>query len=212
MGSISTIALSGMNAAARRIEVSASNVANAASTGALANADGTLPAGAAQAYAPLDVVQTASADGGTQTTVTTASPSTTAISDPQAAFANANGLVAAPNVDLSQEMIGQLIASRNRGGVDYAHAFSRGRDETNLADGDIDRLHHLVAARVGRRHNIDVLRREPPYLIGCLRMPQADLAVLAVSQPECLRECRTLDLVVETHHWFSRKLYGPTAL
>jgi hypothetical protein len=33
-------------------------------------------------------------------------PSTTAVSDQQAPFANRNGLVAAPNVDLSQEMVG----------------------------------------------------------------------------------------------------------
>jgi flagellar basal-body rod protein FlgC len=111
MSSISTIALSGMNAAARRLEVSASNVANVQSTGALPNADGTVPAGAPRAYAPLELVQTASAGGGTQTTVTTVTPSTTAVSDPQAPFANQDGLVAAPNVDLAQEMIGQLIAS-----------------------------------------------------------------------------------------------------
>ena len=111
MSSISTIALSGMNAAARRLEVSASNVANVTSTGALPNADGTLPAGAPQAYAPLELVQTASAGGGTQTAVTTVTPATTAVYDPQAPFANQNGLVAAPNVDLAQEMISQLIAS-----------------------------------------------------------------------------------------------------
>ena len=111
MSSISTIAQSGMNAAARRLEVSASNVANVTSTGALPNADGAVPAGAPRAYAPLELVQTASAGGGTQTAVTTVTPSTTAISDPQAPFANQNGLVAAPNVDLAQEMISQLIAS-----------------------------------------------------------------------------------------------------
>ena len=111
MNSISTIALSGMNAAARRLEVSASNIANAGSTGALPNADGTLPAGAPRAYAPLELVQTESAGGGTQTTVATITPSTTAVSDPQATFANQSGLVAAPNVDLSQEMLGQMIAS-----------------------------------------------------------------------------------------------------
>ena len=111
MSSISTIALSGMNAAARRLEVSASNVANVASTGALPNADGTVPAGAPTAYAPLELVQTANADGGTQTTVTTVTPSTTTVSDPQAPFANQNGLVAAPNVDLSQELVSQMIAS-----------------------------------------------------------------------------------------------------
>ena len=111
MSSISTIAVSGMNAAARRLEVSASNVANVLSTGAVPNADGTVPAGAPQAYAPLELVQNASAGGGTQTAVTTVSPSTTAVYDPQAPFANQDGLVAAPNVDLAQEMISQLIAS-----------------------------------------------------------------------------------------------------
>jgi flagellar basal-body rod protein FlgC len=111
MSSISAIALSGMNAAARRLEVSASNVANVMSTGALPNAGGTVPAGAPRAYDPLALVQTASAGGGTQTAVTTVTPPTTALSDPQAPFANQNGLVAAPNVDLAQEMISQLIAS-----------------------------------------------------------------------------------------------------
>jgi flagellar basal-body rod protein FlgC len=111
MSSISTIALSGMSAATRRLDVSASNVANAMSTGALPNADGTLPAGAPPAYAPLALIQTASAGGGTQTTVTTVTPSTTAVSNPQAPFANQDGLVAAPNVDLSQEMVGQMLAS-----------------------------------------------------------------------------------------------------
>jgi flagellar basal-body rod protein FlgC len=110
MSNISTIALSGMNAASRRLEVSASNVANLMSTGALPNADGTLPSGAPKAYAPLELVQTASAGGGTQTSVTTAKPSYVATSDPSAPFANQDGLVAAPNVDLAQEMISQLVA------------------------------------------------------------------------------------------------------
>lgn len=111
MSNISTIALSGLNAASRRLEVSASNVANASSTGALPNADGTVPAGAPTAYQALEVVQTASGGGGTQTTVTTTSPSTTAAYDPQAPFANQDGLVAAPNVDLAQELINQMMAS-----------------------------------------------------------------------------------------------------
>ncbi len=111
MSSISTIALSGMNAAARRLEVSASNVANVTSTGALPNADGTMPAGAPQAYAPLELVQTANAGGGVQTTVTTTTPATTAVFDPQASFANQNGLIAAPNVDLSQELVSQMVSS-----------------------------------------------------------------------------------------------------
>jgi flagellar basal-body rod protein FlgC len=111
MSSISTIALSGMNAAARRLEVSASNVANAGSTGALPAKDGPAPAGTQQAYAPLQVVQTANADGGTQTAVTPVNPAYVATSDPQAPFANQDGLVAAPDVDLSREMINQMLAS-----------------------------------------------------------------------------------------------------
>ena len=70
-----------------------------------------VPAGTPRAYAPLQVVQTASADGGTQTTVTTVNPSTVTVFDPQAPFANQDGQVAAPNVDISQEMVDQMIAS-----------------------------------------------------------------------------------------------------
>jgi flagellar basal-body rod protein FlgC len=111
MSSISAIALSGLNAASLRLQVSASNVANAQSTGALPNANGTVPAGSPQAYAPLEVVQSASVGGGVQTSVTTVTPSTTALFDPQASFANQDGLVAAPNVDLASEFVGQLLAS-----------------------------------------------------------------------------------------------------
>ncbi|CCE08889.1 putative flagellar basal-body rod protein flgC [Bradyrhizobium sp. STM 3843] len=99
-----------MNAAVRRLEVSASNVANVMSTGALPGADGTVAAGSPQAYAPLDVVQTATAGGGTQTSVRTSNPSTVATSDPQAPFANQDGQVAAPSIDLAQEMISQMVA------------------------------------------------------------------------------------------------------
>lgn len=111
MSSISAIALSGLNAASLRLQVSASNVANAQSTGALPNANSTAPAGSPQAYAPLEVVQSASVSGGVQTSVTTVTPSTTAVFDPQASFANQDGLVAAPNVDLAQEFVDQLLAS-----------------------------------------------------------------------------------------------------
>ncbi|MFC0240800.1 flagellar basal body rod protein FlgC [Rhodopseudomonas telluris] len=110
MSSISSIAVSGLNAATRRLEVSASNVANQQSTGALPGPNGTVPAGAQQAYKPLQVNQTATPGGGTQTSVTASSPATVPVSDPQASFANADGLVAAPNVDLAQELIGQMVA------------------------------------------------------------------------------------------------------
>ena len=112
MSSISTIALSGMNAAVRRLQVSASNVANAESTGALPAANGTVAAGLPKAYAPLRLVATESAGGlGVQTSISTVTPPTIAISDPQAPFANQDGEVAAPNVDISQELVEQMISS-----------------------------------------------------------------------------------------------------
>ncbi|ABD04836.1 putative flagellar basal-body rod protein flgC [Rhodopseudomonas palustris HaA2] len=110
MSSISAIAVSGLKAATRRLEVSASNVANQQSTGALPTANGAVPAGAPQAYTPLQVTQTAVPGSGTQTSVTPTTPGTIAIADPQAPFADESGMVAAPNVDLAQELIGQMVA------------------------------------------------------------------------------------------------------
>ncbi|MGP9814299.1 flagellar basal body rod protein FlgC [Rhodopseudomonas sp. NSM] len=110
MSSISAIAVSGLKAATRRLEVSASNIANQQSTGALPAANGTVPAGAPQAYRPMQVNQTAVPGSGTRTSVTTTAPGKIAVSDPQAPFANEDGMVAAPDVDLAQELIGQMVA------------------------------------------------------------------------------------------------------
>src|SRR3954468_3456050 len=59
------------------------------------------------AYVPLRVDQVSqssgSRPGGTSATVSTVSPGYTAQSDPSAPFANQDGLVAAPNVDLASE-------------------------------------------------------------------------------------------------------------
>lgn len=111
MNTIAAIALSGMTAAVRRVEVSASNVANVRSTGAIPAPDGTVPNGVQQAYAPLRVNQAAAATGGAQTTVTADVAAYYPMSDPQAPFADRDGMVAAPDVDLSREMVDQMIAS-----------------------------------------------------------------------------------------------------
>jgi flagellar basal-body rod protein FlgC len=105
--------------------VTANNIANALTTGPLpaaAGASGT-PAGASgssngsnfpAAYVPLQVNQvdqtTGSAPGGTLATVTTVSPSFVVQSDPSAPFANQDGLVAAPNIDLASQFIQLLTA------------------------------------------------------------------------------------------------------
>ena len=108
MSIASLIAVSGMNVAALRLQVSAVNVANVRS-------DGPLPGSAnaasfPSAYVPLRVDQTDAAGGGTSATVTAVSPATVPTYDPTAPYADANGMVASPNVDLANELIQQLLA------------------------------------------------------------------------------------------------------
>jgi len=120
--SILSIATSGLSAASLRVSVAASNIANAQTTGPLPASGGsgastgagiapTFPA----AYVPLRVDQVSqssgSTPGGTSATVSTVSPSYTAQSDPSAPFANQDGLVAAPNVDLTSEFA-ELVTAK----------------------------------------------------------------------------------------------------
>ncbi len=121
MSSIVSIASSGVAAASLRLDVSARNVANISTTGALPAANGssttTSPAaggasgsGAPSAYTPLQVSQVDAAGGGTSATVRPVSPAFVAAYDPTAPYADQNGLVAAPNVDLTNEIMQQVIA------------------------------------------------------------------------------------------------------
>ena len=104
------------------MNVAASNIANVRTTGPLPASDGNTSAGAASssasfpaAYVPLQVNQvdqsSGSTPGGTSANVSTVSPSYTAQSDPTAPFANQEGLVAAPNVDLANEFV-QLATAK----------------------------------------------------------------------------------------------------
>jgi flagellar basal-body rod protein FlgC len=106
--SILSIAASGLVAAGRRLEVSASNVANISSSGPLPDAPNA--AGFPAAYAPLRVDQVDVAGGGTAATVSAVSPSYVPQYDPSAPYADKNGLVAAPNVDLANEAVQQITA------------------------------------------------------------------------------------------------------
>ncbi|MCP3406969.1 flagellar basal body rod protein FlgC [Bradyrhizobium sp. CCGB01] len=117
--SILSIATSGLSAASLRVNVAASNIANVSTTGPLPASGGSSASAGASgpgigptfpaAYVPLRVDQVSqssgSTPGGTIATVSTVSPSFTAQSDPGAPFANQDGLVAAPNVDLAGEFV-----------------------------------------------------------------------------------------------------------
>lgn len=121
MSSIVSIASSSLAAASLRLGVSARNVANLSTTGALPAANGSNttspqaaggPGGtdAPAAYTPSQVDQVSTAGGGTAAVVQPVTPAFYATYDPTAPYADQNGLVAAPNVDLTNELVQQVIA------------------------------------------------------------------------------------------------------
>ena len=103
-----SISASGLAAASLRLQVSANNVANISSTGPLPGAPNA--GGFPPAYVPQRLNQVDVAGGGTVATVGTVSPSFVSQFDPSAPFADKNGLVAAPNVDLANEIVQQITA------------------------------------------------------------------------------------------------------
>ena len=110
MNSILSIAASGMAAAMRRLEVSASNVANALSDGPLPSADAAIRAKYPAAYTPMRVDQVATAGGGTAAVVGNVTPGTVPAYDSGAPFADDRGMVASPNVNIANEAVQQLVA------------------------------------------------------------------------------------------------------
>ena len=123
MNPVWSIATSGMAAATRRLEVSARNVANVLSAGPLPSADANVRA-SYSAYVPLRVDQVETAGGGTAANVSPVSPSQVPAYDPEAPYADANGMVASPNVDLADEMVQQMVAR-------YTFAMNAGVLRTN---------------------------------------------------------------------------------
>jgi flagellar basal-body rod protein FlgC len=103
IGAIST-ALTGLFAATKRVEASASNIANASSAGSLD------PAAPVQPYQALTTVQTSTESGGTSATNIPKTPGIVNAYAPDSPFANAKGEVGVPNVDLAEEAVNLKIA------------------------------------------------------------------------------------------------------
>ena len=104
MTSIFRIAVSGLNDAVARITNAASNMVNASSIGKLpSNSNG------ATSYAPKDVITLSVQGNGDALGVISQSvprnPAYGVASDPSSSNANAQGLVAVPNVDLNSELV-----------------------------------------------------------------------------------------------------------
>ena len=103
-------ALTGLAAATRRLEASANNIANANSHGSIPASDA---AAERDAYQPVRVEQSSAPGGGTATSDRYVRPPYIPVFDASSAFANSDGLVAAPNVDIASEIIEQLEAEQS---------------------------------------------------------------------------------------------------
>lgn len=99
-------ALSGLAAAGKRLEVSASNIANQYSTRKQINGQ-TIN----EPYTPQKVQQVSLQNGGVQTVVTDVSPTTTGVYSPEHPDADANGTLQLPNVSLEDELVEQKMAT-----------------------------------------------------------------------------------------------------
>jgi flagellar basal-body rod protein FlgC len=108
MSIASTIAVSGLSVASLRLQVAASNIANASSGGPLSSTPN--PESFPPAYSALRVNQMDNFGGGTSATVTNVLPPTIATYDPTAPYADGRGMVASPNVDLASELVQVLVA------------------------------------------------------------------------------------------------------
>jgi flagellar basal-body rod protein FlgC len=107
------IALSGLQAATTRLSVSASNVANANTAGM--TADGAAEAQARgeavnTGYSPLVVDQTSVANYGVAAKVSASSAPPQSIYAPTSQLADANGIIAMPDVDPVAETMAQIQA------------------------------------------------------------------------------------------------------
>lgn len=98
-----SIALSGLNAATNKLNATASNIANITTAGSLDD-----PSKAP--YDALTTNQTASENGGVNSEVVSAGRPFVPTFAPDSPFANSEGLIGSPNVNLTKEAVNLSLA------------------------------------------------------------------------------------------------------
>lgn len=98
------IALTGLNSASMKLNASAANIANFMTSGSL-------EPGGQSPYIPRDAVAKAQGEtGGVQTEIINRDPAFTPAYDPDSPFANDQGYIGVPNVDLATEIVTMKLA------------------------------------------------------------------------------------------------------
>ena len=108
MTSLFGVPASGMNTQAKRLQVSAQNVANITSTGVRSDP----PEAGDEGYRPQRVLAVATSGGGVRGRSVPVSPAAVQVYDPGDPAANEQGLAPRPNVSLESEMVTQMQAKR----------------------------------------------------------------------------------------------------
>ena len=108
--SVFHISLSGLTAQAKRLSVSADNLANLRSAGVDPAAESSDGAAADPVFRPQRVIDVARSGGGVRAEAVPVSPPSVPLFDPSDPRADANGLVHRPNVSLEEELVTQKIA------------------------------------------------------------------------------------------------------
>jgi len=102
-----SISVSGLQAASLQFSVAASNIVNMNSDGAVPSSPPSQPVdqSSSNVYQPLTVSQTPGLNGGVTASVQPSLPAYLLAYSPQAPYANMQGMVAAPNVDMTTELV-----------------------------------------------------------------------------------------------------------
>ena len=108
MSSVFDIAVSGLRAQSRRLEISADNVANVLSLGVHPDPALAKP----EAFTPQRTAFVANAYGGVEAKAVPVTPPAYLSLQPNHPDADADGLVPLPNVSLEREMVDQILALR----------------------------------------------------------------------------------------------------
>jgi flagellar basal-body rod protein FlgC len=110
-----TISASGLQAAMQTLSSVASNIANANSDGPVPNTPPTQAVAqtAGSVYQPTVSVQSAAPGGGVTTSLQPSLPAYNLAYDPQSPYANMQGMVATPNVDMPSQIVTQIEAANS---------------------------------------------------------------------------------------------------
>jgi len=103
MTDVVSIALSGLNAQQKRLAATASNIANVSTSGRVPTAGPSAPA--STVYRPLMANLTSLGTGGVWADITVDPQGYSLSYDPSSPYANSEGMIAVPNVDLTQEIV-----------------------------------------------------------------------------------------------------------